>query len=521
MKNKAINIITFIKSKKGIALVVIIILGAIFYFSTRNNNNQYQFVAAHRGSITEVVSVTGNTTPVTNVSLAFESGGTITATHYNVGDHVGAGNIIAKIDTRDLEAQLQQAQANTDSQKARLQALHAGATPEDIQVSRVSLAKAQQDLNNMYSNVNNIFADSYSKANDAVRNQLASFFTNPETNNPQLTFPVSDSQALNDIQFRRIQASNELNVWSSELSNISSTSSSSTLEKDLLSASNHLLAIKRLLDSASTVIVAATNLNTTLANTYKTNITTAQNEVNVAAVNANTATQNLSSQKITIQQLQAQLNLKLAGSTADDIAAQAAQVEQAQATVQSINVKIQKASMIAPVSGVITKQDAKVGQIASPGTSLVSIISDTNLEIDAQVPEVDIGKVSVNDNVAMTIDAFPGETFDGILFYIDPAQTLINGVVDYKIKVSFKKADSRIKSGLTTNLSIATQKKDNVVILPQYAILQTDAGTFIKTLDNGIVVQKSVTLGIRDQSGNVEVLSGVNDGEQVINIGLK
>ena len=60
-----------------------------------------------------------------------------------------------------------------------------------------------------------------------------------------------------------------------------------------------------------------------------------------------------------------------------------------------------------------------------------------------------------------------------------------------------------------------------MLILPQYAILQNDQGTFVETLVNGKVVTNPVTLGIQDENGNVEVLSGVTAGEQVVNIGLK
>jgi hypothetical protein len=60
-----------------------------------------------------------------------------------------------------------------------------------------------------------------------------------------------------------------------------------------------------------------------------------------------------------------------------------------------------------------------------------------------------------------------------------------------------------------------------VLILPQYAILQNDTGTFVKTLVGTVATTSPVALGLQDQKGNVEILSGVTEGEQVINIGLK
>ena len=92
---------------------------------------------------------------------------------------------------------------------------------------------------------------------------------------------------------------------------------------------------------------------------------------------------------------------------------------------------------------------------------MVSLIADNSLEVDADVPEIDIGKISTGDTVSMTLDAFPGETFTGKVFYIDPAETILSGVVDYLVKVSFDKNDPRVKSGLTANLDITTETENN------------------------------------------------------------
>ena len=148
-------------------------------------------------------------------------------------------------------------------------------------------------------------------------------------------------------------------------------------------------------------------------------------------------------------------------------------------------------------------------------------MSDTGYEVDAGVSETDVGKVTVGDSVSMTLDAFPGETFQGSVFYIAPSETNTQGVISYLTKISFAKPDPRLKSGLTANIDIATQHKDNVLFLPEYAILQNDSGTFVETVDGKTTKQNPVTLGIQDEKGNVEVTSGVTAGEQVLNIGLK
>lgn len=507
---------TIVITLSGAAAVIL-----IAYAASRHGGGNYQFVTVARGDITEVVSVTGNTAPVQSLDLSFEAGGTVAAVPRAAGDAVSPGDVLVQLDTRDLRAQLAQAQASVDAAQANLDKLKAGPTPQSVQVSQTALTAAQQTLANTYSGVSDTVTAALAKANDAVRNQISSFYTSAENPSPQLTFAVSDSQVLNNANNQRAQASLELNSWQAELGSISPNSPTAALDQALKNASNHLAVIGTLLTTLSTALTDANGLSVSSSNTYKTSLASAVTEVNAASASANADTQSIAAEKASVAQAQAQLNLTLAGSTSQDIAAQQAAVAQAQANAQSIQVKIAKASLTAPIAGVVTVQNAKVGQTAAAGQTITSLISSGNLEIDANIPETDIGKIKIGNPVSITFDAFPGETFTGKIFYIDPAQTIVSGVVDYKVKASLDKSDSRVKSGLTANLTIQTQTEKNALILPQFAIIQNATGSFVEVLDQNNLSQIPVTLGIHDQQGNVEVLTGVTENEQVVNIGLK
>jgi HlyD family secretion protein len=383
------------------------------------------------------------------------------------------------------------------------------------------LNAAEQTLQNSYESVPNAVAGASTNANDAVRNQLNAFFTNAETNNPQLTFQVSNSQIVNNIESERLSMSTTLNAWQTALQGLNSSATSGALDTALTTGLANLNQVKIFLATALSAIVNSANISPTTELGYKTDITNGMNEVNTSIGNLNSLIESISSEKASVAQAQAQVNLTLAGSTRQEIDAQKAQVAQAQANVQAIQAQIANSYIVAPISGVVTTQNAKVGEVATPGVPLVSIISPNSLEIDVEVPEVDISKIALNDPVSITLDAFPNETFAGKVFFINPAETISSGVVNYEVKISFDKNDPRLRSGLTANLNIMAQTDQNVLILPQYAILQNASGTFVKTLRDGTVHTTPVTLGISDNNGNVEITSGVNEGEQVINIGLK
>ncbi|HEX4104263.1 MAG TPA: efflux RND transporter periplasmic adaptor subunit [Candidatus Paceibacterota bacterium] len=511
----------FFKRKLTWIIIAAVVVIGIIYFSVKNKGSGYQFITVTQGTISQTVSVTGNSTPAQSLDLAFENGGTIATVNKNAGDTVAVGDVLVTLDTSDLQAQLAQAQASVDAAQAQLASLEAGAQPANIAQSQAAVTAAEQTLTNTYGNVPSTLQGAYAQAYDAVRNQIAPFFSGAESVNPQLTFSLNNSQTLNNIISERVQASTELNDWQNELNALGPGVTTSTLETALTEGQSHLTAIQNLLQTAAQALIEETSLSPTTLASYKTALATAVNETTQAENQVSTSAQSIASEKIAITQAQAALNVTLAGSTTQQIQAQQAQVEEAQANAQSVQVKINEATLTSPIDGVVTVQNANVGEIAQPGQTIVSVISTGNLEVDAYVPETDIGKVNLADPVTMTFNAFQGQTFTGKVFYIDPAQTILQGVVDYKVKVSIDNPGSDMKSGLTANLDIETETHNNALILPQYAVLQTDQGSFVEILQSGKETQVPVTTGIQDENGNVEILTGVTAGEQVLNIGLK
>lgn len=511
------------KKKTIIIIGCVVVVLLIIIIAAKSHGTSYQFVAVTQGSITQEVDVTGNTTPVQSLDLAFENGGTISAVDKQAGDTVAAGDILVQLDTRNLEAQLAQAQANVQAEQAKLEGLQAGPTPQNVEVSQTALASAEQSLTNEYAGVEDTVTAALAKADDAVNNQLSAFYTNPASNNPQLTFAINNEQVENNADFQRVSAGDSLSSWETEVESLNPDASTSTLDQTLVNATNYLTVIETLLETDATAVNDAISMPATTAAAYNNDVSTAVSEVEDAAGSVSGSQQAIASDEAAIAQAQAALSVTLAGSTSQDIAAQQAAVAQAQASVQQIQVEINQSSLVSPIAGVVTVQNANVGEIAAAGETITSVISNNDLEIDADVPETDIGKVSVGNPVSMTFNAFPDQTFTGKVFYIDPAQTIIGGVVDYLVKVSIDQSTSTadIKSGLTTNLTIMTQTDQNALILPQYAIIQNASGTFVEVLQNNAVVQVPVTVGIEDQNGNAEIKQGVTAGEQVINVGLK
>jgi HlyD family secretion protein len=527
MRNIFNKIILFIKTRRVLSITIaILLIGFLFLIFRGNGSTINTFVAVKRGTITQEVSVTGKIKPVDSVDLAFERGGRITSIGASVGDTVNTGRVLASIDTSELFAQVLQAQADLQAQKAKLRELENGSRPEEISISEAQFESAKISLENARHGVIDALNNAYMSADDSVRNKADKFFNNPRSITPMLNLVVYEPQTKTDIENLRPLIETNFSEWKSYLNTVN-------VNKDLYEYTEnsfpYLNTIKTMLDKMAIVV------NTLGIDSYKTDISSARNEISSTITNLYTTREKLNTAESNYVLAEKNLELKKAGYLPEQISAQESQVNRADASVRLIQAQISKSSIVAPISGIVTKQEAKVGEIASAFSPIISLMSESAMEIEANVPEVDMVKVNVGNSVKITIDAIQNEIFVGKITYIDPAETIIDGVVNFKIKAVIELKDPRIKSGLTANLDISTLTKNDALIIPQYAIIENDNGTFVKKVvskpgDSALANITSgdtkteevpVKLGMTSADGMVEIISGLYEGDTVLNVGIK
>lgn len=482
---------------------------------SKGNGHSGEIVTVKRGTISQVVSVTGKTQAVSNVDLSFDKSGRVVNLPVKVGDRVVQGQILASLDSNELKAQLSDTLANVEVQKAELDELLVGSRPEDIKIRESELEKDEQDLDNLYSGALNVASDAFNKADDALRKQLDPLFNNDEQNNPSLTFDVNSSQLKTDIEAKRLGLGLELKDFGKKISSVSSESAQ--VDALLTAGISYFNKLQNFLNDVFQAVAYAPTLPASTAEIYKANINTARGNVNTGLTSLSDRVQDISAQKIVVQKSRFSLELERAGATKEQLAAQMAQVKQAEAKAEVIQAQIRQNSIFAPFPGLVAKQDLEIGEVAAANQNFISLISDDNLEVEANVPEVSIGKVAVGNSAKVKLDAFSEEIFDAKVIYVEPAETLIEGVVNYKIKVLFDKPDQRIRSGLTADIDIVTFTKDNVLTIPAYAlILQPDGALAVELKERGRTRIVSVEVGARSSNGEVEILSGLEEGDELL-----
>jgi HlyD family secretion protein len=146
------------------------------------------------------------------------------------------------------------------------------------------------------------------------------------------------------------------------------------------------------------------------------------------------------------------------------------------------------------------------------------LLSPNNFEIKADIPETDIGEVDTDDEVKITLDAFPEEIYKGEILEIDPSETIIDGVVYYRVVVLFDKPGQKIRSGMSGDVMIQTAKKEGVLHVPQRAIITRNGDKLTRVLNGEELQETKVITGLRGSDGEIEIISGLDEGEKVITL---
>lgn len=233
----------------------------------------------------------------------------------------------------------------------------------------------------------------------------------------------------------------------------------------------------------------------------------------------------------------AKSDLELAEATyRSDVAqlnAMSAQIAQANATLQNNLTNLKYTKIISPVDGVVVSRDVDVGQTVAASfqtPTLFMVAQDlTKMQIEVNVSEADIGRVQVGQDVDYTLDGYSDQTFHGKVSQVRISPTTVNNVVTYNVIVVVDNEDEKLKPGMTANVSIITNQKENALCVVNDALRFTPSEITggKKYKEQGIWVmrdRKPVRITIETGAKNndiTEIISkDIKENEKVI-IGYK
>jgi RND family efflux transporter MFP subunit len=503
-----------------IGVIALVTIGVVFVVTSSSPRLAYSAVS--QGPITEEVDTTGTVKAAEEVDLSFQRAGQIASVHAPVGSTVAAGTLLASLSASDASAALEQAEASLAVEQAKLDSLNAGTRPEDVAVSETAVTGAKSALAQAKVVVVQAVADAYIKSDDAIHNKIDQFMQNPRGAAPKLMVPLSDSQTEIDIESGRVGIEAILSSWQKSV-----TAASSATDPDISSitaeAKINLAKIGAYLDTVAlgfSTLTPSASLSAATVQSDQASVAAGRSEISASASAVINATIAETAAENALASAKSSLALKQAGTTPADIEAQVAQVAAAEASVHAAQAELGKTVIRAPITGVITKNDAHIGATASPGAVLISMNSAAKFQIEAKVSEADLGKIAVGNDVRVFLDAYPnGAAFPAKVIAIDPAATIENGIASYKVTAEFTTDDPDVKAGLTGNLHIITATKDDVLMVPTSALITK--GDSIYVLRKGPKQDElvEVQVGIAGENGSTEIQSGLSEGDQVRSFG--
>ncbi|PIQ76271.1 hypothetical protein COU78_04915 [Candidatus Peregrinibacteria bacterium CG10_big_fil_rev_8_21_14_0_10_49_24] len=573
------NIVRTHWKKLLIAIAVGIPVLGISYFLLHEKKPEYITDIARRGKLIQTVEAVGTVISEKDLDLKFPVTGVVENVYVMEGDTVEAGQVLAELRNNSLEADVASASANYQAALADLRELEEGTRPEEILIAEaevenkraaLSAAKAsleaaernldrsQQKLDELRREADTSLSGHVSTAGSVIAQEL----TKIQNSLQELDDDFDTTVIRNAVDFRarieydiylRKREDAEISIsYGFKGSNPSNFASAlSNLEE----AKQAALEAVEVANSAYAIVVSlpTTNyLTTSVKETYKDSVATQRDAIQAAYNNiedemkvVRDASANFSSKiaaeeaslttsqgtkdraladiatyRTSLQIQEAQLALKRAGARKADIDSARASVNRAYAEVQRARAKLDDTILIAPIGGSITKVNLKTGEFTGgieDYERAITMLGDSPYRIEMYASEIDIPKVTHDQEGAIELDAYQGRDFLIHVSEIDPAATTVDGVPKYRIKLDFlENEESSLKIGMTGDVDIITGIRDDVVMVSGRAVIKNVLGEdIVRILKDDALEERTVVTGMETDT-DVEIISGVEEGEIVI-----
>jgi len=208
----------------------------------------------------------------------------------------------------------------------------------------------------------------------------------------------------------------------------------------------------------------------------------------------------------------------------EEIKSAEANVEQLEASLEYTKAQLAKAKVTAPFRGVIAEMLVEIGESMASGsagtlmmrTPLFRLVNMDAMTVRAPIDEVDSAVVKLGMEARVTLEPFPDTALLGEVTYIAPVvKTTLEQNRTVDIKVELKEGLSMCRPGMSADVTVLLSSKNDVLYVPSDAVMSRPDGDFVRTIADGVVVDREVELGLTNWDTS-EVLAGLEEGNPVI-----
>jgi RND family efflux transporter MFP subunit len=455
-------------------LVVVLAVGAYFWQARRSRPQLPEGLITgkvEQRDVTQTVSATGSVTAQTGamVKIGSQITGRIKRLHADVGDKIGAGDVIAELDVPDLRAQVQQAEASLASSRARLQQQVGGVGLQDTQ-AETTIRQAQASLGTAQSSLKQVEQAQnirVAAAEATVRQAQANAANSAANLSRQEQLFQQGYVAAAGVDAARAQAG----VDAAQLS----------------SAQENLRLVRTQIDA---------------------DVQSARNQVRQAEATLAAA----------------QAGSSLSATKRQQVAEARAAVRQAEASLAYSRAQLDKADIRSPISGTVLQLTQQQGETIAAGLSaptLIIVADLDRLQVDAYVDETDIGRVKIGQRAEVTVDAYPSRPFPGRVVKIASGATMQENVVTYGVTIALDSPSRLLKPDMTATVNVIVARHENVLTVPVDAIKLSTKGATVTVVSIGRDGQAAYRTGVSVRTGisdgeHTEIVSGLRAGEEVV-----
>ena len=480
-----------------------------------------QVVTVQRGDLTIDITAVGNLAFSHQEELTFEASGTVGEVLVEVGDSVEEGQVLAKLDdTSIISLQKAVIQARIDLRNAELTGeLDLAEVEAAVADARVTLETAREALEDTEYTEFDIALAELAVINAEIALDEAQ--ENLERARERYVRNRSVSEWVQDVELKQ----KELAV----------------AEFDLAEAEEALAEM--------------------MAGADPLEVEQKQKQLAITEINLAKAEETLAEMQTSIDTLE-QL-----------------EVASAQAALDEAMERLEMATMVAPFAGIVTSVNVEAGEAVNANQVVIELVDTDKFETEILVNETDIFNIQMGAEAGIQVDAIPGIVLPAEVTHIAPIATIQSGVVNYEVKVEIKSLQTimqerqearqetmedissgelperirqaieeglitqeqaeemmkqrqqgqvgqpgmpmmtpenfQLREGLTVTVSILVDERNDVLLVPNGAIIRQGRETYVQVLGDGLIEQRSIITGISDWQ-YTEVIEGLSEGEKVV-----
>lgn len=457
-----------------------------------------------RGTVEQLVSISGIVETDAEATLGFPVTGTVTNVAVRTGEEVAAGDVIARLDTRSLEADRADARAALSRAEADRQELLSGITSQarSVAVEQVALKEAALERTR---------ADQERAVQNAYRTLLSSSLAaRSDDPDESATPPVVSGTYTCDTEGRYILdvfSSNSESGYSFRLSGLESGTYVASTDQPISFGSCGLRV-----EFTDSDRYSNTRWLIDIPNQNATTFTINQNAYELAQTNAASRIA-LAEQELALARADAQNTT--APARAEAVARANAAVSQALAQLSRVESALADRTLRAPFAGTVVEVDVAVGETVTTAP-VFTLLANTDFSIKTRVPEIDMGKLAVGQTAKMVFDARPDEPVLGTIDYIAPNATLIDGVAYYEARVIPNTQPEWLLSGFNADVDIITAVATNTLRIPTRFVSNLTDNPTVQLQNNEVAIQRPIIISLVGNDGYVAIADGLTEGDRVV-----